>query len=671
MKVVTCTCEGTMSLDIETLEKGLGVSLDPPANQLCRAEAAKFEAALAGDDDVLVCCTQEAPLFLEIAEESGLNTGLRFANIREKAGWSRDGGRAGAKMAALIAEASLNIDGAASFPIESDGVVLVLGKDDVAIAAARRLGERMDVTLILFGGEDVAAPRIAEVPVFRGSRINAKGSFGRFEATIEDFSGVLPSSRAQLDFAAPSSEPGRSECDIILDLRGGTPLFTAPEKRTGYFNPDPRDAVAVANALFEIVDLVGEFEKPRYVDYDASICAHARSEIVGCSRCLDICPAGAITPDGDAVAFDAGICAGCGNCASVCPTGAARYTMPDAAALMHRMRTMLGSYARAGGSAPVLLVHDGDHGEAVIDAIADHFDGLPANLLPFGVNAVAQFGLDAALAARTFGVCRTVVLAPPGKPDDAASLADTAALSAHILTALGYVDGDMEIIDHVDPETIGARLRQIASDTRSSAATPDAFLPVGRKRALLRLALTALHKAAPNQVDEIALPADAPFGTVVLDVENCTLCLSCVGACPANALKDNPDFPRLSFLEEACVQCGLCARTCPEKVITLKPRLDFTEASRNLRIIKEDEPFHCVRCGEPFGVKSTIETVVARMAGHSMFADEKALARLRMCSDCRVIDMAESQSDPFALGPRPAPRTTDDYLKDRDGSGEE
>ena len=57
-----------------------------------------------------------------------------------------------------------------------------------------------------------------------------------------------------------------------------------------------------------------------------------------------------------------------------------------------------------------------------------------------------------------------------------------------------------------------------------------------------------------------------------------------------------------------------------------------------------------------------IDKVVAAMASHSMFADEQALRRLKMCADCRVIDMSESQSDPFYAGLRPAPRTTDDYL---------
>jgi ferredoxin len=60
----------------------------------------------------------------------------------------------------------------------------------------------------------------------------------------------------------------------------------------------------------------------------------------------------------------------------------------------------------------------------------------------------------------------------------------------------------------------------------------------------------------------------APFGAIELNVEGCTLCLACVSACPTGALSDNPERPMLRFTEDACVQCGLCKATCPEKVIT-------------------------------------------------------------------------------------------------------
>ena len=42
----------------------------------------------------------------------------------------------------------------------------------------------------------------------------------------------------------------------------------------------------------------------------------------------------------------------------------------------------------------------------------------------------------------------------------------------------------------------------------------------------------------------------------------------------------------LRFVEDACVQCGLCKATCPEKVITLTRSLDFRAATATARMLK-------------------------------------------------------------------------------------
>ena len=124
----------------------------------------------------------------------------------------------------------------------------------------------------------------------------------------------------------------------------------------------------------------------------------------------------------------------------------------------------------------------------------------------------------------------------------------------------------------------------------------------------------------------------------------------------------------LRFAENACVQCGLCKATCPEKVITLRPQLDFRAATATARVLKEEEPFHCIRCGKPFGVKSTIERVAAKLEGkHWMFQNSaQRLDVIKMCEDCRVVAITEQQFDPYGAPPRPKMRTTEDYLRERE-----
>src|SRR5262249_6601130 len=130
----------------------------------------------------------------------------------------------------------------------------------------------------------------------------------------------------------------------------------------------------------------------------------------------------------------------------------------------------------------------------------------------------------------------------------------------------------------------------------------------------------------------------------------------------------NPDRPMLRFVEDVCVQCGLCKATCPEKVITLKPQIDFRAATATSRVLKEEEPFHCIRCGKPFGVKSMVERVTAALAGkHWMYAaSDRRLDAIRMCADCRVIAATEADLERSGAPARPPLRTSDDYLRERE-----
>ena len=166
-----------------------------------------------------------------------------------------------------------------------------------------------------------------------------------------------------------------------------------------------------------------------------------------------------------------------------------------------------------------------------------------------------------------------------------------------------------------------------------------------------------LQRAAPAPVDVVALPAGAPFGAVEINVEGCTLCLACVSACPTGALVDDPERPMLRFAEDACVQCGLCKATCPEKVITPASRSSISAPPPRPRACsRRRSRSRCIRCGKPFGVKSTIERVVAKLEGkHWMFKDSATrLDVIKMCEDCRVAVMTEEDFDPYGA-PRAAP----------------
>ena len=660
--VLVCSCEKTMPLDADAIGRGCRGAELQTANQLCRAEIERFRAAVAGGGALTVGCTQEAPLFSEVAEDAAAD--IAFANVRETAGWSADAANAGPKMAALLAVAAEPVPDIPFVPLSSEGVALIYGTDERAVEAARLLAEHLDITVLIWRPKALHAPRVTEFPVVKGTIRSAKGYLGAFEITVDDYAAPAPSSRGELSFGA-SRDGAVSRCDLVLDLSGGAPLFSAPELRDGYLRADPGDPAAVLRAVLKARDLVGSFDKPRYITFTADLCAHSRSRIVGCHRCLDLCPAGAITPAGDHVAIDPQVCAGCGQCAAACPTGAAAYALPPADVLMRKLRVLLAAYREAGGTKPVVLLHDEAHGTELIDALARYGDGLPANVLPLAVNEVTQVGLEAVAAAFAYGASALRFLLRAKPRHDVAGLRKTVALAEPVLRGLGFGGDRVATIETDDPDALGAALRALAP--LAPALRPASFMPAGGKRDVLRLALRELHRASPAPTDIVPLPDGAPFGTVELNVEGCTLCLACVSACPTGALTADTERPMLRFTEDACVQCGLCQATCPEKVITLKAQIDFRAATAAARVLKEEEPFACIRCHKPFGVKSTIERVAAKLEGkHWMFkGSARRLDVIKMCEDCRVAVMAEVDFDPYGA-PRPLPRTTDDYLRERE-----
>ena len=638
-------------------------------NNLCGSELnivlEKLKEAQNSNKNLLIACTQEQKTFDLLAEENNFETPKTF-NIREYAGWSKESEKSIPKISSLIHSSLQKNKQTPSLTLESSGRCFVYvdsnkGEKSIEVAfdLCKKLTSHLGVTLMISNIKDDLILEPNDFKITKGYIKKAQGYFTQFKLEKNDFAESLPSSKSTINFGDFYSKVD-TDCDLIIDLSENTPMFTGDHKRDGYFRASTNSPSDLFDIYTKVIDMIGQFEKPIYVDFNESLCAHSRNGITGCTKCLDVCPAGAIQSIGDIVSVDPGICGGCGFCGSVCPSGAIQTDYPSLDVILTSLSELKNQFNSAGGKDPALILFDTSFGAEMISLISRYGNGLPANVIPYEMHSVGRTGHDLLVSSFALGFKKIFIILNPKNSEEYTFLPKQVEIANSLLSGIGNNEKkSISIIEETDPEAVENEIYKTSEYTRIKSSP---FIPLGAPRGILRAGIQGLSKSNNNKSSMIQLPEGSPYGKVNVNLESCTICLSCVSACPAGALQDNPDAPQLLFREDACLQCGICVATCPEKAISLVPQFNLDDEAMSAEVIIEDKPFDCIQCGKTFGTTKSIERIIDKLSSHSMFEADGRTEMLKMCEDCRVGAMFAQKDKMLEAKDRPKPRTTDDYL---------
>jgi ferredoxin len=510
---------------------------------------------------------------------------------------------------------------------ESGGHTLILGPTSLIERTALQLSQMASVTLLSIDGEQGTHDKL-----YFADTVEISGFLGAFKVTVENHGLNINLANAAIDH----------DCfDIVLDMSlNGVMNEEVPVP--GYF-PVGRGFPKLSDALEEIPELMGTFDKPKYFRLDNDLCAHSSRGVKGCERCVDACPAGALSSEGSEkighrIQINPYLCQGIGTCATSCPTEAIHYALPNPTDTQKFIERLLNNYHQAGGEKPIVLICSSRHEQYNLMALRV----MPENVIPVTVEELPSVGIDTWFAALVNGATQVLFAASRHMPPTILRILNQeVSMAQSFLAHLGirketidilYLESLREAAPTLCDEPLGLNLGELE----------------GKKRDRLYVALDALATARGTEPGAQPLAATAPYGAIECSTTDCTLCMSCVAVCPTRALHHEGDSPSLKFIEQDCVQCGLCVKACPEKALTAVQQLNWNAAQRQSVVtLHQEEPAKCLRCHKPFAPQSMITMLQNKLRGHSHFSDQASLDRIAMCEDCRVVDVFESMaSDP-------------------------
>ncbi|EML8166129.1 4Fe-4S dicluster domain-containing protein [Campylobacter upsaliensis] len=349
-----------------------------------------------------------------------------------------------------------------------------------------------------------------------------------------------------------------------------------------------------------------------FITYNSSVCQYHKRRSEHCAKCAEICPTTAILKDDEEriLEFSQIDCLGCGGCVSVCPSGSLDYAPMNRDSFFKMLDFVRGSKICIIPKKMPLEHLNLKLGEGVLPFMIEgekwlsnlHFLSL---LQASGANLVFYTDFVSRGSAEAIGLLNAVFERKFGKK--AVFVASDEKELENALTKLEFIEGlnfSFHNNTQTNRENFAVRLRHLIGDEDLGVVESGEWLR---------------------------------YGDLRLNVDTCTLCLACVGACNVGALVADSKENALKFNPSLCTTCGYCEASCAEKDTLKLERsgLRLEKSYFDFRTLTKDELFACVECGKEFATKKAVEKIASLM--RDKFAnDEAKLKSLYCCADCKA-----------------------------------